>query len=276
MPKKRPTKQRKRYPRFIEGNSAAAQSKLVWSEPEFNVHVDEHGIELKFRLSISGKLVAAYASDLTGLFAINPRSWETAIKRAYNEGVWNRKPIPQLIASHLRIVRRNAVLNWLGETWNLVNNDPKRDAEIKGLRDAQLERLRKGDSQTRGPQPDAQVALRAAIRFRKLLPAVKNARAELKKKAPYMDEGALTAEIGSRFPIESFRYALNKACGNDPEKSASVPLAQFFLRGVNPRTIAQHLVGKILSISEPILKKVSVATHIERGEELLAALAPRS
>jgi hypothetical protein len=248
----------RRFPRFPSGKHTAALMKLVWTEPSFAATVSGRGIKFKFRVSMSDDLLQTEASVASRLFTNDPGAWEKAISAAYNEAKYGQKSARELISAVLRVVTANAFRIWLGETWSLVQN-LSMEAELKIFGQNSVVK--------RGPQPDAGLALLAAIGFEKQLPAVKAAQKELRKRCSQPKEKDLAKELGSRFSIDDFRYALDDVC-----KTRSAKLSRFLEPGISPTAIAERLVERNLKISDFTVGRVSLAKHIRYGNELLAAL----
>jgi len=196
---------------------------------------------------------------MSRFFASDPRTWEKAISTVYEETKYGRKSAQELISAVLRVVAANAFRIWLAETWNLVQNPAAKEAELRIFG--------QNNGVKRGPQPDAGLALLAAIDFGKQLSAVKAVQQELRKRCPQPKEVDLAKELGSRFSIDDFRYALNDVC-----KTRSAELSRFLEPGIGPTAIAERLVERNLKISDFTLGRVSLAKHIRYGNELLAAL----
>jgi hypothetical protein len=253
MPKKR-----KYRPRLPKAEYATAQAKLAWSEPKFGVRVDESGIDFNFHVSRSGKLRRLHKLLGWSLFGTAPRSWEKAIRKAYRDGKSGPKTFQQCIGGFLKTITRDAVRIWLSQTWNLV-----RDRSLKAK---QLEKLKTIDRIKRGPQPDPMLALRAAMDFREKLSALRKIR-----KAVLLPGSDLNEIVGSHFPIADFLDALQKA-----NNSSDVRLGAITAQDLDLRVIAQQLVIKSLGISQSQLKNVSIAKHIEFGDQLFSDLTDRS
>jgi hypothetical protein len=207
--KKRSKTSPKRFPRYPSGNDVGKALERIWRLPHFRVHAGRKSTDFTFQLpfSIPKKLESRNLAVYCRLFPDGHDDWASVLVKAYQTTQHRGKPLKNEIGLLLAKILAQASTTLFDKHKDLFQQDPSTSAE-------EQKSLRRRLIRT-GPRLDerklSKTAIRIALRFRELLPQVREIREFIKKRQKIVNELDLRTAIADTFHYTWVKFVTNGA-----------------------------------------------------------------
>jgi hypothetical protein len=247
----------KRFPRLLQGDQAAALTRMFWTAPEaprIRVAKDGRSVNFVFKVRIPKEALGEpFQRYWSSLLAPPSHRFEKALQQGYDQIMSGKDTAHDQISNFLRRACVGALSVLLQDSWGLKG--------YEHLKEGQLDVFRRQTSKKYSLQPNSGAAITAFRSYEKYLPSVREARAKLKKTVPLTAGRALSIVMKQGLPPEALLNALRKISG-------SPDLSQLTLKGISPAEITRAIVE--MEMSDVDFKKISFRTYRDLGKKLLA------
>jgi len=259
--------ERKRFPRLLTGEAAAALVSVLHWKPVFKVRLPKGKMSVVFSYKFS--VPAQIPPEVLDLYAVlfNDRGghWNRSLSVAKKKAEARRKRALGRVHNFLQSILTDAFKIWLFESWGP-------GADYRAKRKGHLLEFKTQSRLTPGTKPDPRAALLAAIRFRELDEEWKKILLRLKTKAPQATKKdvQIKEEISrSGFPLEIVRRSLAKIY----DEGKGITFTELMTPGIRHGRIARAIVSCEMEDRGYDICAIKVDKYIKLGTRLLLGLS---